>query len=71
MAIKVYTNIQSLNMPKDAIECESFTVISIECLLVYRNKYYLQIYLDNCTHKIVNKKMTNHLDKNLIEDQIL
>ena len=31
---KVYTNFRCLNVPKDDIECESFTVISIASLLV-------------------------------------
>ena len=33
---KVYTNICSLNMPEDGVECESFIVI-------YKSKYYLQV----------------------------
>ena len=36
---KVYANFCGLNGPKDDIECESFTVISIDSLLVYENKY--------------------------------
>ena len=52
---KVYTNFRGLNEPKDDIECESFTVTSIDSLLVYENKYFLQVYLDNCTNKIINK----------------
>ena len=31
-----------LNVPEDGVECESCTIISIDCLLVYKNKYYLQ-----------------------------
>ena len=54
-------------MPEDDIECESFTVISNDSLLVYGEKYYLQVFLDNCAYKIVNKQMTNYLDKNLSE----
>ena len=45
---KVYTNFCGLNVPEDDMECESFAVISIDSLLVYENKYYLQVYLDNC-----------------------
>ena len=55
-------------MPEDDIECKSFTVISIDSLLVYENKYYLQVYLDNCAYKIVNKQMTDYLDENFFED---
>ena len=40
---KVYTNFHDLNMPGDDIECEYFTAISIDFLLVYENKYYLQV----------------------------
>ena len=49
---KVYTNFRSLNVPEDDIECESFTIISIDSLLIYKNKYYLQVYLDNCPIKL-------------------
>ena len=65
---KVYTNFRGLNVPEDDIECESFIVISIDSLLVYKNKYYLQIYLDNCVYKIANKQMTDYHDENLFED---
>ena len=58
----VYTNFHGVNVPEDYIEYESFTVISIDSLLIYENKYYLQIYLDNCAYKIVNKQMTDYLD---------
>ena len=40
----------------------------IDFLLVYENKYYLQVYLDNFCHKIVKKQMTDYLDDNLFED---
>ena len=33
-ADKVYTNFRSLNVPEDDVECESFTVISIDSLFV-------------------------------------
>ena len=52
---KVQTNFHGLNAPEDDIECESFTVVSIDSLLLYDNKYYLQVYLDNCVYKIVKK----------------
>ena len=65
---KVYTNFRGLNVPEDDIECESFPVISIDSLLLYENKYYLQVYLDNCPYKIINKQMTDYLDENLFED---
>ena len=68
---KVYTNFPDLNVPEDDIECESFKAISIDSLLVYDKKYYLQVFLDNCPYKIVNKQMTDYLDKNFFKDQIL
>ena len=34
-------------MPEDDIECESFTVISIDSILVYENKYCMQVYLND------------------------
>ena len=65
---KIYTNFCGLNVPEDDIECESSTVISIDSLLVYENKYYLQVYLNNCANKIVNKQMTDYVDENLFKD---
>ena len=65
---QVCTNFRSLNVPEDDIECESFTVISINSLLVFGNKYYFQVYLENCAYKVVNKQMTYYLGENLFED---
>ena len=65
---KVFTNFLGLNLPEDYIECESFTVISIDSLLVYKNNYYLQtiifrqLWLNNC------KQTTDHLGQNLSEN---
>ena len=64
---KVYTTFRGLNVPGDDIECKSFTVISIYSLLIYRNKSFLQVYLDNFTYKIANKQVTEYLDDNLSE----
>ena len=68
---KVDSNFCGLYLPEDeyteCIECEPFTQ---SCLLfshtLYENKYYLEVYLDNCAYKIPNKQMTNYLDENLI-----
>ena len=46
------TNFRGLNEPEDGLECESFTVISINSLLFYGIKYYLQVYLDICACRI-------------------
>ena len=62
---KVYINFRGLNVPEDDIECESFAAISNDSLLIYSNKYYLQLYLDNYAYKIVTKQMTDYLDENL------
>ena len=58
----------SLNVPEHDIESKSFIVISIDFLLIYENKYYLQVYLDYCVYKTGNQKMTNYLDDKLFED---
>ena len=59
---KVYSNFHNVNVPRDGVECESF-----DSLLVYDNKFYLQVYLDNCAYKIVDKQMTDYLGDNLFE----
>ena len=65
---KLYKNFRGLDMPEDDIECESFTVSFIDSLLVYDKKYYLQVYLENCVYKIVNKQVTDYLAENIFED---
>ena len=55
-------------MPEGDIEHKSFTAISIDSLLVYDKKYFLQEYLDNCAYETVNKQMIDFLDENLFED---
>ena len=55
----VYTNCRGLNVPEDGVQCESFTIISIDSLLVYEKKYYLQKYLDNFAFKIVYWEMVD------------
>ena len=52
---KVYTNFRDLNVTEDDMECESFTVVSIDSSLVSNKKYYLQVFLGNCAYKTVNK----------------
>ena len=67
---KVHTNFRGLNVPEDDKECESFTVIAINSLLVYDKEYSLQVYLKNCAYKVVNKQMADYLDEILFEDFI-
>ena len=55
-------------MTEDDIECKSFITISINSLIAYNKTYYLQVYLENCVYKIVNKQMTDYLDENRFED---
>ena len=52
---KVNSNFRGLNVTEGDMECESFTFIFIDFLLVYKNKYYLQAYLDHCVYKIVRQ----------------
>ena len=42
-------------MSEDDIECKSFTVTSVDSLLVYESKYNPQVYFDLSAFKIVNK----------------
>ena len=63
---KVYTAFCGLDMSEDGVECESVTIFSIDSLLVYENKYYIQVYLVyNYAYKTVNAQMIDYLDDNL------
>ena len=59
---------RGVNVPEDNIKCESFTVISIDSLLVYDEKYCLQVCLNNCAYKIVNKQIADYFNQNIFED---
>ena len=69
---KVYTNFRGWNVPKDGVEWESFINISTNSLLVYKNKYYLQVYfcilvkVHNWAYKIVNIQMMDYLGDKLL-----
>ena len=41
--------------------------ISIDSLLVYGSKYYLQVYLANCAYKIIDKQMIHYLGESPFE----
>ena len=59
----MYTNFLGLNVSEDGAECETFIIILLDSLLVYENKDYLQIYLDNCASKVLDKQLVdNHGD---------
>ena len=32
-------------------------------ILVHQNKYYLQVYLDNCAYRIAEKQMADYLNE--------
>ena len=55
-------------MPQDGIECKSFTVVYNYYLLVYENRFYLQVYLDNYGYKTAKEQMTDYPDENYFED---
>ena len=65
---KIYTNFCGLNIPEADLECKFFRIMYIDSLLVCENKYYLEVYLDNCAYKIVNKQMTDYLDETFLEE---
>ena len=65
--VKVYTCFRDLNPPEDDIWCASFTVISHNSLLVCKNQYYLQVYLNNCAYKIIDKRIIDYLAENPLE----
>ena len=57
----IYPNFCCFNVAEDGVECKRF----------YENKYYLQVYLDNCTFKIINTEMIDY-DGNVFKtDQFL
>ena len=62
---KVYTNFLVVNNREDGIECKSFRIICTDSFLVFENKYYPQIFLDNRAYKIVDKQITNYIADDL------
>ena len=64
---KIYANFRVLNVPWDYLECKSFTVISIDSLLVYKRNYYFEVYLDSFAYEVIDKRMIDYLDDNSSE----
>ena len=69
---RIYTNLRGnlhvgihTSLPEDSWECESFTLTSINSLLIYENKYCLQVYLDSCAFNTVNTEMLDYLEDNI------
>ena len=62
---KVHTIFCGLNVPEDDIKCESFAVIYIHSLLVYESKYFLQVFLESCAYKIIDRRIIDYLGENL------
>ena len=52
---KIYDSFHGLNAPEDRVECEPFTIISIDSLLAYESIYCLKVYFENYADKIVDK----------------
>ena len=50
---KVYYRFSNLTVLEKKVECKSLTTISIDSLLGYYNKYYIQVYLENSAHKML------------------
>ena len=57
---KVYTNFCSLDVQEDDMEYKSFRLISIDFLLLYESKYYIQVYLDKYASEIADKRMVDY-----------
>ena len=53
-------------LPEDAVEWESFTIISIDSWLVYENKYCLKVYLQSVLQKGPPKWIYNISKNNLV-----
>ena len=53
-------------MLEDGVECEPFTIISIDSLHAWESKYYLQVDLYNCTYKFLDRQMIDCLNGNFI-----
>ena len=49
-------------MVEHGAECESFKVISTDSLF-----FHLQVYLENCAYKIVNKQIIDNLGEHFFE----
>ena len=63
---RVYTNFQYNKMPKDNEYCISLLVILLDSILVNSDqKYYPQIFLQECKYAIKNRKIIDTIIKYL------
>ena len=61
-------NFHSINPLEDGVEWVSFTIISIDSLFFYENRYYLHVYLNNWAYKNSDKQMMGILGVSKVSD---
>ena len=64
---KVYTILKDQMCQEMEQNVVSFTVPSIDSLLVYDRRYYLQVYSNNCAYKIIDEQKIDYLEGNPFE----
>ena len=63
---RVYTHFQHNKIPKDDEYYASLSVILLDSIFVNSDKkYYLQIFLEECTFTMENKKILNTINEDL------
>ena len=46
---------------------QNINLLKLFLLILYENKYYMQVYLETCADEFVSTQMIDYLDENLFE----
>ena len=65
---RVITNFQGKKTPKESSSYSCIALVSIDCVIRMKKKYYPQAYLCECKYKIRKNEIENIIDNNLASD---
>ena len=55
-------------IPGEKVECEYISCISVDSVVKIEKKYYPQVYLEQCTYKVKERKIKSLIDYDLDTD---
>ena len=65
---RVITNFQGKKTPKESSSYNCTALVSIDCVIRMKKKYYPHAYLCECKYKIRKNEIENMIDNNLASD---
>ena len=65
---KITTNFHNKKVPKEKIPCKCLSIIILDSVIKAYNKYYLQMFLEECIYVQEKIKFENYINNSLNSD---